>query len=88
MSYNRKRLKKNEHTVEILGCDFKYLKNHLYKTFFENYGYEYDGKEAVHIDHIIPLATANTKEDVIRLCHYTNLQLLKPIDNLRKSAKI
>ena len=88
MSYNRKRLKKNEHTVEILGCDFEYLKNHLYKTFFENYGYEYDGKEAVHIDHIIPLATANTKEDVIRLCHYTNLQLLKPIDNLRKSAKI
>ena len=47
----------------------------------------YDNKEKVHIDHIIPLATAKTEEDVIKLCHYTNLQLLKAKDNLKKGAK-
>ena len=64
------------------------LKEHLYKTFFANYGYEYDGKEDVHIDHIVPLATANTEEEVIKLCHYTNLQLLKAKDNLEKGCKM
>ena len=28
------------------------------------------------LDHIIPLSTAKTEEDVIRLNHYTNLQPL------------
>lgn len=42
----------------------------------------------VHIDHIIPLATAKTEEDVIKLCHYTNLQLLKGEDNLSKGDKL
>ena len=32
--------------------------------------------------------TAETEEDVKRLCHYTNLQLLKPADNMKKSAKM
>jgi hypothetical protein len=27
-----------------------------------------------HIDHIIPLASANTEKEMIDLCHYTNLQ--------------
>lgn len=87
-SFGRKGLKKNKNTTDILGCSFEELQKHLYKTFFENYGYQYDGKEPVHIDHIIPLATAKTEQDVIRLCHFTNLQLLKPTDNLKKSAKM
>lgn len=87
-SFKRKNLNKKNHTTDILGCDFEELKNHLYKTFFDNYGYEYNNQETVHIDHIIPLATANTEEEVINLCHYTNLQLLKASDNLKKSAKI
>ena len=33
------------------------------------------------IDHIIPLATATTEEDIIRLNHYTNLQPLEAYYN-------
>ena len=28
------------------------------------------------------------KEDIFNLCHYTNLQLLKAEDNLKKGAKL
>lgn len=42
----------------------------------------------VNIDHIIPLATAKNEEDVMKLCHYSNLQLLKAKDNIEKGAKL
>lgn len=87
-SFKRKGIKKSHKTEQIIGCTITELKNHLLQTFFENYGYEWDGIEDVHIDHIVPLATANTEEEVIKLCHYTNLQLLKAKDNLEKGCKM
>jgi hypothetical protein len=41
-----------------------------------------------HIDHIIPLSNAKTKEDVIKLCYYTNLQPLWCEENYKKGDKI
>ena len=41
-----------------------------------------------HIDHITPLSSAKTEEEVYRLCHYTNLQPLWAEDNLKKGSKI
>lgn len=40
------------------------------------------------IDHIIPLSIAKNEEEVIKLCHYTNLQLLRAEDNIKKGNKI
>lgn len=40
-----------------------------------------------HLDHIIPLASANTEEDIIKLNHYTNFQPLWAKDNLSKGCK-
>ena len=42
----------------------------------------------IHIDHIIPLSSAKTEEEVYELCHYTNLQPLWAEDNLKKGSKI
>lgn len=87
-SFKTKDKIKNKHTKDILNCDIDYFIKHLLKTFENNYGYKYDGKEKVHIDHIIPLALAKNEEEILRLCHYSNLQLLKAQDNLKKSSKV
>ena len=42
----------------------------------------------MHVDHIIPLSTANTEEDILKLCNFKNLQLLKAKDNLDKKDKL
>lgn len=89
-SFIRREKTKSKKTEEILGCSIDYFINYLIKTYEENYdekwGWEYLSK--VHIDHIKPLANANTEEQVMELCHYTNLQLLKVKDNLDKKDKL
>ena len=87
-SFIRKGYKKSSKTYEIVGCDYNTLLDHLKKTYKDNYGVEWNEKEEVHIDHIIPIASAKDEKDVIRLNHYTNLQLLKPQDNLEKRDKL
>lgn len=84
-SFNRRGYIRSEHTEEIVGCKLDYLYRHLCMTYLIRYGEEYDGKTIVHIDHIKPLSEAKTEEEVIRLCRYDNLQLLKAKDNLYKS---
>lgn len=86
-SFLRRGYTKNSKSQEIIGCDWPTFANHLFKTWQNRYGETYAGED-YHIDHIIPLSTATTEEEVKKLCHYTNLQLLKPEDNLSKSNKI
>lgn len=73
-------------TQEILGCDWNHLKTHLESKFVD--GMSWENLRLWHIDHIIPLASAKSVEEVVRLCHYTNLQPLWAEDNMKKSDKI
>lgn len=82
----RIRFCKSKPTEEIVGCGIDFLIKYLEKTAIDNYRF-YDPNCQYHIDHIKPLATANTIEEVLALNHYTNLQLLTPKDNLDKSDK-
>lgn len=63
---------KNSPTEQILGCTYDELVNHLEDN---NYGFTITEK-GVDVDHIIPMSVATTEEEVLKLCHYTNLQLL------------
>ena len=80
-------VKKNK-KVEILGCTPEFLKEYLEKQFTEGMTWENHGLYGWHIDHIIPLSSATTKEEVIKLNHYSNLQPLWAIDNLKKGGII
>lgn len=81
----RKSLKKTSKLREYLGCTIAYLKSHLESKFQPGMTWANYGKW--HIDHIIPLATATTAEEMCKLCHYTNLQPLWAEDNLKKGSK-
>ena len=78
--------KKNK-TFDIVGCTPQFLKEYLEQKFTEGMSWELMGRH-IHIDHIIPLSSANTEEEVYKLCHYTNLQPLWAEDNLKKGCKI
>lgn len=86
-SFRRTKYIKNKKLKEIVGLDCDNMINYLLETYKNNYGYEWDKKEPVHIDHIMPISLAKNEDDVIKLCHYTNLQLLKAKDNLQKGNK-
>lgn len=88
-AFIRKKWKKNGRTQQMIGCDYETAFEHLKNTFKQNYGISLeDAKQELHIDHIIPLASAKTKEELIKLNHYTNLQYLYASDNLRKNDKL
>ena len=73
---------KKSKTYEILGITFEEFKLHIESQWEEwmnwnNYGlYNREEKYGWDFDHIIPLSSVNTEEDIIRLNHYTNFQPL------------
>lgn len=88
--FKSKKHHKNSSSKELLGCDMLTAKKHIERQFlngmdWSNHGFG-DGKW--HIDHIIPLASAKTEQDLRQLFHYTNIQPLWHLDNIRKSSKI
>ena len=82
------KLPKINKTLDVIGCSLEFLKEYIEKQFILGMSWENYGRYGWHIDHIIPLSSANTEEEVYKLCHYTNLQPLWAEDNLRKSDKI
>ena len=84
----RKTLVKKSKLLEILGCSLPELKKHLEKQFKLGMNWDNNTLRGWHVDHIIPLASAKTREEVELLCHYTNLQPLWALENIIKSDKI
>ena len=86
VAFKRSRWNKNSATEKMLGCNYETAHKHLERQFTKGMSWDNHGKW--HIDHIIPLSSAKTEEDLINLCHYTNLQPLWAEDNLSKGASI
>ena len=84
-------LKKNKidrtnRTFDLVGCSPQELKIYLEQKFINDMSWENQGKW--HIDHIIPLSSAKTEEELYKLCHFTNLQPMWANDNIKKGSKI
>lgn len=77
---------KRNKTFDIVGCTPEFLKEHLETQFTD--GMSWENRNEWHIDHIIPLSSAKTEDELYKLCHYTNLQPLWAEDNIKKSNKI
>lgn len=73
-------------TEEILGVDFSTFKEYMESKFLD--GMSWDNRGKWHIDHIIPLSSATSEDELIKLCHYSNLQPLWAEDNMKKGSKI
>jgi len=97
-SLNYKNIKKNQRTNKILGCTNDDFKLHLESQFeswmtWDNYGNPKDGilqpDKTWDIDHIIPLNTAITEDELIKLNHYTNLKpLCSYVNRITKRGKL
>lgn len=75
--------------VNDLGCSIADLKKHLESKFDSEMNWNNYGFNGWHIDHIKPLNTFNlsNNEELKKACHYSNLQPLWAIDNLKKAKK-
>lgn len=75
-----------------LGCSTAQLKLHLEAQFsigmnWNNYG---NGHDKWNIDHIIPLSKVDltSREEFLKVSHYTNLRPMWAIENIKKGASI
>lgn len=82
------RLTKTNKTIEMLGADIQTVRCHIESMFESWMTWDNHGTHTWHIDHIIPLSSATTIEEMEKLCHYTNLQPLAARENIIKSNKI
>lgn len=81
-SFKRNGYSKKSKAQEILGCSFMEFKLHIESKFetwmnWENYGL-YNGEDNYgwDLDHIIPLSSATSEEELIELNHFSNFQPL------------
>ena len=84
---SNKKIKKTLNFNEILGTDKEGLKNHLESLFYGDITWENYIDKMWEVDHIIELKNIQTFEDLIRLCHYTNLQPLLTEDHKIKTKE-
>jgi hypothetical protein len=77
---------KTSTTKEITGCCGEELKIYIESRFQD--GMSWSNRNLWHIDHITPLSSAKSIDEIIALCHYTNLQPLWAKDNLAKGCKL
>lgn len=80
-------LKKDSNTEAILGIPPKQLAE-LFKKLCTESGLDFENRDTWHIDHIVPVALAETVDDVIKLNHYTNLRPLAAEENMRKQDSL
>lgn len=73
---------KNSKTFEILGCSYEEFKKHIESLWepWMNWGNHglYNGEEGYgwDIDHKVPVSSAITEEELLKLNHFSNLQPL------------
>lgn len=94
-SMKAKNYSKTKSTILILGCNIEQFKKHIESQFLSWMSWDNQGLCTTnefncswHLDHIIPISTATTEEEVILLNHWSNFQPLCSKVNLEKQNKV
>ena len=93
-AFKQNRFDKSNSTINIIGCSYEEFKIYIEKQFedwmeWDNHGiYTGNYNETWQIDHIEPISNGITKDEVVRLSHYTNLRPLCSKLNLEKSKSV
>lgn len=76
--------------MQAMGCSGQELKRYLESKFQPGMSWDNYGVHGWHIDHIVPLSSFNLSdpEDYKKACHYTNLQPMWAIDNIKKGGAL
>jgi hypothetical protein len=72
-------------SAELIGCTYVYYMAHLSRQFVK--GMSFENKCDWEVDHIIPISSAKTIEEIQVLSKFTNLRPLWRKDNRRKHSK-
>lgn len=72
----------------MFGCSPDELREKIESKFIDNMSWDNYGFNGWHIDHMTPLFSAKTEDDLKRLSHYSNLQPLWKPTNIKKGFKI
>ena len=83
---------KSKASLKIVGLEtWSELREHIEKQWEDGMSWDNHGlgpnNTTWHIDHIIPLSSATTEEEVYKLNHYTNLRPMWGSDNIKKGNK-
>ena len=76
---------------KYLSCSGEELIKHIELQFKPGMSWENYGVDTWHIDHIIPMSTIKSEDDIEQIkivCHYTNLQPLWAKENYTKGSNI
>jgi hypothetical protein len=82
----RGQFKKTSSTRDMIGCNWDELRSHIENKF--STGMSWENKSEWEIDHIIPLSSASSEEEIKKLCAWHNLQPLWKADNRSKGDKM
>jgi hypothetical protein len=76
--------------INDLGCSIEELKKHLEFKWKSGMTWDNWSISGWHIDHIKPLSSFNLEDKThfLEACHYTNLQPLWAVDNLKKGSTV
>ena len=81
---------KSKHTLELLGCEYDFFIQYIEGQFVDGMSWNNYGYRGWHIDHKMPCDRFDLSkpEEQEKCFHYSNLQPLWAIDNMKKGNKI
>jgi hypothetical protein len=80
------KMNKKQSSLSFIGCSVDDFKVYIESKFMV--GMSWDNYGEWHIDHIIPISSALSEEDIKSLNHYSNLQPLWAFDNMSKGNRV